>query len=146
MKSITIKFILTAIIIAIFSNVSNGQDINPGKWELNAEALQEEIGAVDMKRLAYLPEAKKLEMMKELSSRTFTFFKDGKFLAEWIFAGQNRQMRGKWREADGRLYIENETDTTTYLIEVSKEMNLVLVPDNSTGLLQKLFFIKSNQP
>ncbi len=142
MKILHSIIFLSIIILTVFPLSSYGQDINPGKWELDGKSVQQEIKSKDLETLGKLPGEKRRQILNEMGSRTFSFFEDGTFRADWIFRGQKQQMEGKWHTEDGRLSIDSGSGVKTYKIAVSNEKKLVLIPDVQGGFFQKLVFIK----
>lgn len=136
-----ILFFSLVILSSILSEV-NGQVITPGVWKLDRSSVETDLRAKDKETLSKLPDQKRIEVIEELSSRTFSFFKDGSFQAEWTSRGRQEKLVGKWHVEDGQLFIDSGVGINTYEILISNEKKLVLVPNAKVGFFQKLVFTK----
>lgn len=137
---------MTLAIILFFPMASKGQEIVAGTWIMDVNSVEKEMKTGDRETLSKLPNHKRTSVMDEIGSRTFTFSEDGSFRAEWIFRGMQEKMTGKWHMEGEELFIESNFGSKSYVVQVSNEQKLILIPNANTGFFQKLIFNKQELP
>jgi len=145
MKTILLTLFIVVTIMTVVSSAVSAQSTLRGAWNLDANSVESDLRAEDKETLSKLPAQKRIEVIRELGSRIFSFFEDGSFQAEWSSGGQAQKLEGRWHVEGNRLFIDSDTGTKSYEILIFNEERLVLVPDAKVGFFQKLVFIKSEQ-
>lgn len=116
-----------------------------GVWKADKFKIVENLKIDDQRKFNEMSENQKRVFNKTIESRVFHFFMDSTFMATWDFNGQQHSVRGTWKYFEKNiLVISLPGEEKTYTVGFS-EGNLVITPQVSVGgMLQKLFFTKSN--
>lgn len=116
-----------------------------GSWRLELSEIMANLSPSKRNKFNKLSVEKQLEFKESISSREFTFLKDGVFKAFWKFKDKSFDVNGNWKlgENDKELIISFPGNNSIYTIKRLDDF-LILIPQNSKrGLLEELIFKKS---
>lgn len=140
MKNLIPKIVSSLFIFLIGVSGVFGQENILGVWQLDAKTVMSEMGVQEIGGASDSSKAKKSKMDEDLSSKTFSFYEGGRFVANWNFGEKRNSSSGRWRIDGSNLILDLGKGEKVYKIIVNNSKKLILFPEGEKRGIKRLIF------
>lgn len=108
---------LVLLFISFVSAYSQNQIV--GTWDVNWSSTKSAMTASENEKYTTMPSTTQERVRASFSSRTYTFFSDGRIHIKWESGGEEREVKGTWKLESGALTISAEGKENQYTADFS---------------------------